>query len=482
MDVNHYIAFVAEAIAKVPKGYPLINKIYRKNKYEFYRAASESNLYDSVIINDGSIFHVEYARKILGILLFINQHEEDNEHYTQDVCKLVKESYPYVWQYAESRDEICFADFLKKLVKKKNGLRNIGDDELNCSLVILLFLSESSDKTIVKDEIYDTLINNYMHNRLRHSVGWKNINDSHNNLPLLDKQTKQIISAYLSEYNAMDFNKPYHELVGKNPVYNQFEFLFDYIPISSVSLVESTKYDPDIIEKVVKSYICHKYPFGIEDISKIDKKELYIHVMHGSLVYKLAQAYNEAKMHYFKNNQETMFFEFEQIKRERDVAVQKNIETVNLYKQLEAANNENERIIRRMMLENKTLKENQTDLVGLRELAFSLKSEDEFVAIPEAESLNKLRDMDVVVVGGLESWQRKLREYLPKGIFISIGAENFDVRLLHNNHYVFLNTRALTHKLYYRVVESLNENNVLRYFSRNNIESCLGELLSVLIT
>ena len=121
------------------------------------------------------------------------------------------------------------------------------------------------------------------------------------------------------------------------------------------------------------------------------------------------------------------------------------------------------------------LKRNQADLAGLRKFAFSLRS-DEIVEPNEPVRFDSLKGVKAVIVGGQDSWQAKLKEHLPDCVFIGIGAEKFDVRLLSGCRDIFLNTRHMTHKLYYRVVENLDKGARVHYFSRDNIHMCLIDI------
>ena len=162
--------FVAVALSKMPKGYPLIDKIYKKNKFAFYKRAVDSEFYDNSIVNEGSIIQTEYARKALGILLYEPDDADTAADYNSDIYQLVKEAYPYAWQYVKNNPKIRFTDFFTKLVKKRKGLNSIGDDELNSTFVIVLFLCQNLGKTVDTDDyIYNTFIHEYLFTQYKHS-------------------------------------------------------------------------------------------------------------------------------------------------------------------------------------------------------------------------------------------------------------------------------------------------------------------------
>lgn len=112
------------------------------------------------------------------------------------------------------------------------------------------------------------------------------------------------------------------------------------------------------------------------------------------------------------------------------------------------------------------------ELAELREHIFNL-SEDEEVL--DDKELFKLKDLNAVCFGGQPKWIARGKEIV-NWRFISPDALNFDVDLIKNSDYVFINTSFINHAMYYKIMENLTENNKLKYINNTNAQRCLEEL------
>jgi len=472
VSTTDMIYFVAEAMALDPSHLKELDDLYQMNKLLFNKAAMTSKYYDSFIIKQNSIVKMEYTRKALGILTYTMDHAGEPCEYYQNLIEFIKKSYPYAFQYVKNTEQVSFDDFIFRFVKKKKGIGNVSDDELNSTLVMLVYLCKCFEKDIPNDFTLCTLMEDYVMSRIE--LCGEGVNSALHS-DALNKVARIIIKKYCEGYSVDGINNgEFLRELGDDHT-RRFFVLFDFIPIDIVSLIESTSYDKDILMNIVKGYICYKEIDGNEKIDGIDVRDLREYIVYGALYYKLAQAYGEVRDYYFKNNKETLLLEIENVK--------KGIAEIELkYKNLNGAKKdtearliEAERVNKRLRKEVMELKRNQTDLAGLRKLAFSLKS-DEIVEPNEPVRFDSLKGVKAVIVGGQDSWQAKMKEHLPDCVFIGIGAEKFDVRLLSGCRDIFLNTRHMTHKLYYRVIENLDKGARVHYFSRDNIHLCLIDI------
>jgi len=374
---------------------------------------------------------------------------------------------------------IRLRSFMEILVRSSGGIQNIGDDELNATFIILLFLAVNAQKEIdTSDEMYTVLITS-MQERLKHAEGWRNISSSHFIMhggkmekTETDTLTDEIIKKFCLGYTPRDLNNIYTSLYFNDPAISGYEYLFDFIPISVVSLVESTKFDSDIIRKLAKAFVCKKN----RKVEGVTQDEVHTFLLIGALVYKLAQAYDETKQHYFKNNRETMFIEVEEADKNRQRVQAENSE---LLLRLDAQNKEiklQQRENRRLKAEIESLLREQADLPALRELAFSLEMDEE----PEAISIDFdiIKSVEFVIAGGSDAWQTRMKEYLPNSIFIPVSADKFDIRLL-RDRIVFVNTRHISHSQYYRIIENMSDRK-LHFFRRSNVRHCLMDIAKIL--
>ena len=480
--------FVAEALAHDPNNYKALDCLYQRNKLLFYKTAEASEYYDCFMIKQNSVIKMEYIRKALGVMLYVLNHMKPQDDcqddcqgdcpgqppcdYRDDFFDFIMKAYPYVCQYLRNCGTVSFDDFMLRFVKKKKGIDNVSDDELNGTLVILLFMSKYYQKEIDMDFTYQTLMNDYIVSRMEVCGGESNAiltGDA------FSRVAASFIKRHCKGYSVNDFNSGRFLREMEEGLLSQYLVLFDFIPLDPASIIESTNYDGDILKNLVKGFISHKGLDIDNNFENVDKSELHSYLMHGFLVYKLAQAYGEVRDYYFKNNKETLLLEIENVKKDIKEIELKCKSLTGAKKETEARLIEAERVNKRLRKEIEVLKRNQTDLAGLRQLAFSLKS-DEIVEPNEPIRFDSLKDIKAVIAGGQDNWQAKLKEHLPGCIFIGINSEKFDVRLLHGCRDIFLNTRHMTHKLYYRVIENLDRDARLHYFSRDNIHLCLIDI------
>lgn len=93
-----------------------------------------------------------------------------------------------------------------------------------------------------------------------------------------------------------------------------------------------------------------------------------------------------------------------------------------------------------------------------------------------------LNNNKIIILGGVDSWQQKIKEKLPNIILID-GSLDFDKRLIKNAKVIFINVKAkLCHGLYYKTKKVIKENNIIvKYITTTNIDFTLNEMYDTLI-
>jgi len=152
MDVPLY-PYVAKALGNRSVAYPIIDKCFSINKYSYYRAAVDNIFYRHPIITDGCLLQVEYARKVLGILIFFVESEQTNKttNSYQSIIKIIKKAYPFMYQYLLNNNKFnpdAYAIALRK--KRRNNMENINTDELVHSFIVAMYLSNLDNKPLTK--------------------------------------------------------------------------------------------------------------------------------------------------------------------------------------------------------------------------------------------------------------------------------------------------------------------------------------------
>lgn len=476
------LPFVVEAFGYNKKIYKNIDRLYKKHRYKFYRAAKNNELYNNQIITECSLLQEEYCRKALGILMCLNTDKTVNE----DLIKIVHKGWAYTCLYAENHSEINLGDFLEKFIRKNKGLDNLTDDDINANITILIFYSINLEKPIKQDETYkvfykssmarmsqysgkDVIFNNKRYATVRSS------DMSPEEQTKLNELKKKIFAQYgqINSYNSLLDNKFKKYYIGR------INFLFDYERVTS-SILNELNFTNKDVDEILSAYTAHmENDNGI--IPNIEKAEKNINDTVNFLICSiyiklLIKAYKQVKEHYFENNKETMFIELEGTEQELNIAKQelqsKNEKISNLQEQFEQKDKE----LSRLKNEVSELNQNQAELNSLREFMFNMDHKQEYS--PEKIDVSRLKKVKGLILGGHPKWQDKMKGLLPDFTFIAPEALNFDVNILKNIDIIFIYTDYLNHAIYYRLMPEAQKLNIkIQYLAANtNTDIVLQEI------
>ena len=132
------------------------------------------------------------------------------------------------------------------------------------------------------------------------------------------------------------------------------------------------------------------------------------------------------------------------------------------------------------------LKQINEDLENkLDELDTSSDSEDMESLVPNSYIQDKLKSLNILIMGGHQIWQNRLKELYPYFNYIDSGNVNFDINITRNADIVLFNTLHCSHSLYYKMKNNVNngrtENkNKVIYIGSNNL-SYFKDLISNII-
>ena len=220
----------------------------------------------------------------------------------------------------------------------------------------------------------------------------------------------------------------------------------------------------------------------------IPEKDIAIFYFFGMTMITLMEEYKKAKEFYNQNNQENVFQDFEitmQEYKETKIRYQ-NLEKENISLQSKCAElaslinitaKEKENIyastIREQEKEITKLKqlllienEKNIELNTLREFVFSYKPDD-FFAVPKDSNIKIIREKKIVVIGGSDNWQKKIKGTYPEFKVISGFSVTFDLNILRSADFVFLNVIDMSHAAYLRIIEFIRKHNI-RYWYVNS--------------
>lgn len=472
--------FLLEAFGQEKKIYHDLDQIYKDKSAEFHKLAAASEYYHHPMVKEGTTQQEEYAKKTLGILLYLEK--TNDSQMWQRLYEVVKKSWPNIFIYFANHEIVSIKDYFDG---RMNYLKNSGS--VNTETIILLWTANMLGKEIKRDHLF-------------HAVGYvlverlllKNKDNSkvfcRRNMerPLL-KNINQLKSRIREKYgiiNNLDSAfKAGDEELTKHVLF--FEKLNDTEKMSINRILGNLKMSNKDIEEILGAYIT--------EFDNRNTSEAARYLVSGFMLKGLIKAYKDAKDYYFQRNKavtpagtEPCAGSLERITGERDYykaqAERLARQAAELREDLENAHfrkiAEMEKKIRdlehRLVIERQKEKE----LVELRSLMFSLRNGD----IPPDPGMGREPDlsaMNVAIAGGYARWQHKIKERYPH--FVFIASENFDVRLLDCIEHVFIFARYIGHKLYYRVINEVRKRDIpVSYVSKVNEELAVREMINAL--
>lgn len=126
------------------------------------------------------------------------------------------------------------------------------------------------------------------------------------------------------------------------------------------------------------------------------------------------------------------------------------------------------------------LKEQLSETVALRNFVYNQRSEEEY-ADDELVIWNIIDELRGVIVGGNDSWQKRMREKLPSWSYISASMNNIDRAIVENTDHVFVNTSFLGHSKYYGIVSIVQSTGCfLGYINSHNPNRVYAEMVQQL--
>lgn len=95
--------------------------------------------------------------------------------------------------------------------------------------------------------------------------------------------------------------------------------------------------------------------------------------------------------------------------------------------------------------------------------------------LPNSYVQGRLKNLNVLIMGGHQVWQNRLKELYPDFKYLDSDNINYDINITRNADIVFFNTLHCSHTLYYRMKNNINNGrderkNKVIYISSNNLD------------
>lgn len=169
-----------------------------------------------------------------------------------------------------------------------------------------------------------------------------------------------------------------------------------------------------------------------------------------------------------------MYVELEEIEKQLDATRRTlNIQLVN-NERLVSTNEDLSAKITRLENELREERKKNNELNGLREFFFGLDKKEDYKDIDV--DFKDLKSVRIVILGGHEKWQTRMKEHLSEAIFIHADMINFDLSVIDDAQAIFIYANHLSHAIYYKLINYARGNKKIFYLSSQNEKFVLKEI------
>lgn len=465
----------------------LFNSLYQKNKFK------EASL--------SRTFEVETEikeKKILGIL----ENDLKNQNY-DNIKKLFQKSNTKMFNNLKNKKQISVRDIFinchNTTLDPFVAIGSIYFYNLTSNLVF-----DDNDFNLINavlQEVYS--IDNYKNTNFSKEVIKKNIEKinaikSKLNLSNSDYSVETILDRlmlqdayelkYLNDKNNIEKLKssPIYRTLHREGKFSKiigiWEGFFKYLEINTASLNDIVYTKNEINELIL--HMLQSITFN--KIEEDDVVALFIPELYMSILSKLFRDCRN-KYIYFRNEENQIVLDkmsknMNKYKEQLDTVKFKNKELINTHN---AKEKELLSYIKKLELENKRLNskvEESEDLkqevIKLRNITFQEQSElDDIALTDEIDITDELKHKKFAIIGGNQTWVKKLKDTFPEWIYVNIENTTNDLNYLANVDKIFININ-MKHSLYFKVKSIITKYNIPYEFLTNssNIEFTLQDI------
>lgn len=135
-------------------------------------------------------------------------------------------------------------------------------------------------------------------------------------------------------------------------------------------------------------------------------------------------------------------------------------------------------LLERMRQESERLEAQKQELSELHSYMFTMgdRYAVEADVRKSGRQYREWRERNVIVVGGHESWQYRLRELFPNWQFVCGTQKNLAPERIEGKKYIICNMQALSRACYDNILARRNREQRLLFVNGENMEQCLEEL------
>ena len=143
---------------------------------------------------------------------------------------------------------------------------------------------------------------------------------------------------------------------------------------------------------------------------------------------------------------------------------------------LQAELEEKKQLVEEILQDNELLRQLNARLEERVDALDTAEEEaEESAVLPNSYVQGRLKNLNVLIMGGHQVWQNRLKELYPDFKYLDSDNVNYDINITRNADIVFFNTLHCSHTLYYRMKNNINNGrnerkNKVIYISSNNLD------------
>ncbi len=474
---NYLFSNISVGLVKTQEMILEIEEIYSQNKLFYYNTMQKSTAINHIIMTEGTLEQIIYARKVLGILLCAE--EDFNLRYK--IIKLLKKFYPIVFKAVRRHN-------LRELKERYSQMDLITrETQSRIDAAVYFYISMYKYPDNIDQNCVVSIINEFQDFQFNAPITTDILEELNRNRDQIGKVMNLIIERYGNIFNYKNIINHDNKLIEEFGNITENLFIINKLNINHLfkSLSERD------IEEIILANIKSRRIKNPEDMIN--------NVICGVFIKSLINEYKNSKDLYFKNNKETLLYKIDDLEG-RLATIEK--ENLNLKIELnnvadeknsfnEALNYEinkiekshkiqiNEMNSKILELEKCLLEERKyrNELNTLREYVFEVNNE--YIPKEREKTLDSYIDCSkILIIGGTKEWRRRFREKYPNLRTLSGFNENFDVAILGGYEYIFFYSGYMNHATYYRAMNFIRAN-VLKfgYIGKTNMELVEYELM-----
>lgn len=483
-----------------------INDCYQKNEWEYYEAYQKSGLKGNRLFSMYTTKSEEKIRQVAGIIEWCYQKQQFAQ-----LDQLIKKGYKFVYQYFHQHSQIEFEHFMRSFAKRQKS-KVVKEIELIYQNIVLWYLCDRENKPINTE-----------------NVAWESFqNVLSTSINEIEVQTV-MFSKEMVEKHRMEIDELYHEYnIPKNTNFDSLGFFLEYLISNKLkNIIEMNpscgmeKAEQMVFQVSPTNYIgafggwlktlkiheldaTEQMPLTKTDLDMVFLELLYVQkynyinkadqdLFFFSCLYLkcLSSLYQETKQLYLDQSKQDYYIEM----RSKELSLNKQEERLlqsqqdwqithhRLQKEIEGLTTELREAqakIRQLQHQMQKMEDYSDEVHALRNYVYCEELEDQNADIvPSLKTMTEfIRSKRIVIFGGSQKWQQKLKEVLSSVKFVDVEEKNRDISKIQRVDAVFINTTVFTHAFYKKIMKELNKNETPLFYlnGQSNIEKTVIEI------